>query len=50
MVAGGKWEYVEVRGKSDEGITQKVAADAIAIAGHFAGAYVQDGTPVLSVR
>jgi ribose transport system substrate-binding protein len=47
MDAGGKWEYVEVRGKWDEGITQKVAADAIAIHGHFAGAYVQDGTPGL---
>jgi ribose transport system substrate-binding protein len=47
MDAGGKWEYVEVRGKWDEGITQKVAADAIAVHGHFAGAYVQDGTPGL---
>jgi ribose transport system substrate-binding protein len=47
MDAGGKWEYVEVRGKWDEGITQKVAADAIAVHGHFAGGYVQDGTPGL---
>jgi ribose transport system substrate-binding protein len=47
MDAGGKWEYVEVRGKWDEGITQKVAADAIAIHGHFDGGYVQDGTPGL---
>jgi ribose transport system substrate-binding protein len=47
MDADGKWEYVEVRGKWDEGITQKVAADAIAVHGHFAGAYVQDGTPGL---
>ncbi len=47
MDAGGKWEYVEVRGKWDEGITQKVAADAIAVHGHFDGAYVQDGTPGL---
>ena len=44
---GGKWEYVEVLGKWDEGIMQKVAADAIAVHGHFAGAYVQDGTPGL---
>jgi ribose transport system substrate-binding protein len=47
MDAGGTWEYVEVRGKWDEGITQKVAADAIAIHGHFDGGYVQDGTPGL---
>lgn len=47
MDAGGSWEYVEVRGKWDEGITQKVAADAIAVHGHFVGAYVQDGTPGL---
>jgi ribose transport system substrate-binding protein len=47
MDAGGKWEYVEVRGKWDEGITQKVASDAIAIHGHFDGGYVQDGTPGL---
>ena len=47
MDAGGTWDYVEVRGKWDEGITQKVAADAIAIHGHFAGGYVQDGTPGL---
>ena len=47
MDAGGTWEYVEVRGKWDEGITQKVAADAIAVHGHFAGGYVQDGTPGL---
>ena len=47
MDAGGTWEYVEVRGKWDEGITQKVAADAIAVHGHFVGAYVQDGTPGL---
>jgi ribose transport system substrate-binding protein len=47
MDAGGTWEYVEVRGKWDEGITQKVAADGIAVHGHFAGAYVQDGTPGL---
>ena len=26
---------------------EKVAADAIAVHGHFAGAYVQDGTPGL---
>jgi ribose transport system substrate-binding protein len=45
MDAGGKWEYVEVRGKWDEGIAHKVAADAIAVHGHFDGAYVQDGTP-----
>jgi ribose transport system substrate-binding protein len=44
---GGTWEYVEVRGKWDEGITQKVVADAIAIHGHFDGGYVQDGTPGL---
>jgi ribose transport system substrate-binding protein len=47
MDAGGTWEYVEVRGKWDEGITHKVAADAIAIHGHFDGGYVQDGTPGL---
>jgi ribose transport system substrate-binding protein len=47
MDAGGTWEYVEVRGKWDEGITQKVAADAIAVHGHFVGGYVQDGTPGL---
>jgi ribose transport system substrate-binding protein len=47
MDAGGKWDYVEVRGKWDEGITQKVASDAIAIHGHFDGGYVQDGTPGL---
>jgi ribose transport system substrate-binding protein len=47
MDAGGTWEYVEVRGKWDEGITQKVVADAIAIHGHFDGGYVQDGTPGL---
>ena len=47
MDAGGTWDYVEVRGKWDEGITQKVAADAIAVHGHFVGAYVQDGTPGL---
>ena len=47
MDAGGTWEYVEVRGKWDEGIAQKVAADAIAVHGHFVGAYVQDGTPGL---
>jgi len=47
MDAGGKWDYVEVRGKWDEGIAQKVASDAIAVHGHFEGAYVQDGTPGL---
>lgn len=47
MDAGGTWEYVEVRGKWDEGITQKVVADAIAIHGEFEGGYVQDGTPGL---
>src|SRR5215510_3916567 len=47
MDASGKWEYVEVRGKWDEGITHKVAADAIAVHGHFDGGYVQDGTPGL---
>jgi len=47
MDAGGTWEYVEVRGKWDEGITHKVAADAIAVHGKFAGGYVQDGTPGL---
>ena len=47
MDAAGKWEYVEVIGKWDEGIVHKVAADAIAVHGHFDGAYVQDGTPGL---
>jgi ribose transport system substrate-binding protein len=47
MDAVGKWEYVEVLGKWDEGIVHKVAADAIAVHGHFDGAYVQDGTPGL---
>ena len=47
MDAAGKWEYVEVVGKWDEGIVHKVAADAIAVHGHFDGAYVQDGTPGL---
>ena len=47
MDAGGKWEYVEVRGKWDDGIAQKVAADAIAVHGHFDGIYVQGGTPGL---
>jgi ribose transport system substrate-binding protein len=35
MDAAGKWEYVEVLGKWDEGIVHKVAADAIAVHGHF---------------
>jgi ribose transport system substrate-binding protein len=47
MDAAGKWDYVEVLGKWDEGIVHKVAADAIAVHGRFAGAYVQDGTPGL---
>lgn len=47
MDAAGRWEYVEVLGKWDEGIVHKVAADAIAVHGHFDGAYVQDGTPGL---
>jgi ribose transport system substrate-binding protein len=47
MDAAGKWDYVEVRGNWDEGTTHKVAADAIAVHGHFDGAYVQDGTPGL---
>jgi len=47
MDAAGKWEYVEEIGKWDEGIVHKVAADAIAVHGHFDGAYVQDGTPGL---
>ena len=50
MDAGGNWEYVEVRGKWDEGIAQKVASDAIAVHGHFAAAMCRTERRASSVR
>lgn len=41
---GGDWEMVSVVGNWDDGTTQKVVADAIAIHGEFAAIVAQGGT------
>lgn len=41
---GGDWEVVSVVGNWDDGATQKVVADAIAVHGHFDGVVAQGGT------
>ena len=40
---GKKWNVVQVYGKWDDGVAQKVAADAIAVQGHFDGISAQGG-------
>lgn len=42
--SGGDWEVVSVVGNWDDGTTQKVVADAIAVHGQFAGVVAQGGT------
>lgn len=42
--SGGDWEVVSVVGNWDDGTSQKVVADAIAVHGQFAGVVAQGGT------
>jgi len=42
--SGGDWEVVSVVGNWDDGTSQKVVADAIAVHGEFAGVVAQGGT------
>lgn len=42
--SGGDWEVVSVVGNWDDGTSQKVVADAIAVHGHFDGIVAQGGT------
>ncbi|MEE9453535.1 MAG: sugar ABC transporter substrate-binding protein [Paracoccaceae bacterium] len=42
--SGGEWEVVSVVGNWDDGTSQKVVADAIAVHGEFAGVVAQGGT------
>src|SRR5690606_14295710 len=42
--SGGEWEVVQVVGNWDDGMGQKVTADAIAVHGQFDGILAQGGT------
>ncbi len=42
--SGGDWEVISVVGNWDDGTSQKVVADAIAVHGQFAGIVAQGGT------